>query len=324
MVTLLRKPALPAKYWLRANAGSVFRTLHAMGGSGAFSRTQLDRIRTSRSVAKERELRYYLASLYLSLGEHDAACELLPKASAARAMKRYCAVLSLARHNNLPIPVLSTNQELAVGNIESRLQSHRVLIAKVQQAGGFAVVGNAPAGQCHQSFDGLCTFYFNHYLRNPAIAGTASVHVVTPAWQEISGISSETLLLTGHSIFHRRSRVWERFSHTGAIREIVTVPRALWASWCNTLSASPTAGLLVLDWLSGALNSGELHGQQLQGYVAGFSTDTPVNNHSFDSEKLSARHNWALEPRCISQVIDQLAVSVGEFKSPLLPGDAEN
>ncbi|MEM7260219.1 MAG: hypothetical protein AAF404_22840, partial [Pseudomonadota bacterium] len=120
------------------------------------------------------------------------------------------------------------------------------------------------------------------------------------------------------SIFNRRSRVWERFAAIGNFKEIYTLPGSLWAQWYATLNTSPTAGLLTLGWIARGLQSGALDGLQLRGYVAGFSTVTPLGNHSFDNEKLSERHNWDQEPGHVVRILRQLDADIGDFNCPLI------
>lgn len=311
MISHFPKPGVPARYWLRAGTGSIFKVLHAMAQSGDFNSEGLGHIRESRDLHKERELRYYLASLYLLLNQVEAADELLGGHKAGDEMKRYCGLLNHCRRHALPMPSLTVRQEQALANIEERLRQESSLAHRIEQAGGVSVVGNAPASQLLSQRNDLCTFYFNGYRKNPAIEGIASVHVVTPSWRDYSGIESDALLLSGNNIFYRRSRVWERFVQVGCIAAIYTSPRVLWASLSSTLGASPSAGLLTLSWVNEMLRSGDLAGRRLDSHVEGFSLVKPDINHNYNSQTLSARHNWDLEPQLAAALVTSLHERTG-------------
>lgn len=312
MTFTLPKSVVPVKYWLRAESGEIFRSLNGMARSGNYSSEVLGQIRESRNLRKERELRYYLASLYLLIDQIESANELLESLKAGEEMKRYYALLNHCRKFALPMPSLNHRQEQALLNIDGRLRVGSSLAHRIEQAGGFSIVGNAPMSQPLSARDDLCTFYFNDYRKNPAIDSIASVHVVTPSWRDFSVVESDALLLSGNNILFRRSRVWERFDQVGCVAAIYTAPRALWASLTVTLGASPTAGLLVLNWVNDLLHTDDLTGKKLEGHVEGFSCVKPHTNHVYNNEKLSSTHNWDLEPQLAESLVYSLrSVSAG-------------
>jgi hypothetical protein len=273
--------------------------------TGNLSVEQLHRIRANGCTKKDRELAYYLSSLYLLLDAKEAANEVLSGIKPGAEMCRYFAVLQHCYAQALPMPGLNLKQEQALANITAKCRPESHLLQRIEQAGGFSVVGNAPVGRVVSKRNDLCTFYFNHYLKNAAIEGIASVHVVTPSWRDLSGVRSDALLISGNAIFHRRSRVWERFHQMGCVNAIYTVPVPYWAELFAALSASPTAGLLVLHWLSKLVGANR-SGPALAGHVAGFSPDKPSANHNYNREKLSPRHNWVLEPQLVERIVESL------------------
>jgi len=315
VISLFPTKVVSAKHWLKAGSGDVYAALQEMARTGEYNCYQLDQVLASGVVKKDRELQYALASLYMQLRIDDVAVDLLKRCGVGREMKHYFAVLNYAHNHSLAIPSLTAKQEHALRNINDRLRCHNSLIHRIEQAGGFSVVGNAPDDSPGSSYDGLCTFYFNHYRKNPSLEGVASVHVVTPSWTDFSNIQSDAVLLSGNSIFHRRSSVWERFTKTGCISSIYTVPREVWAGLYTALGTSPSAGLLVLSWLSELLRSEELEAKSLQGHVNGFSLNSPTVNHSFDNAVLSSAHNWTLEPQMVEQVINRLRYRLDNFHS---------
>lgn len=301
--------------WFRhRSAGEALGLLQKMAQTGDYTLNQLEAIRLNTELRKDRELTYSLSSLYLQLGQIETVDDLLRGHSPGAEMKRYFSVLRYSANQCLPMPQLSRRQELALGNIDDRLRGQQGLIHRVEQAGGFSVVGNAPTTVVLSARDDLCTFYFNAYGRNPGINGVASVHVVSPSWKNFADIESDAVLLSGNSIFHRRSKVWERFAQIGCINSIYLAPREVWVTLYSTLGGSPTAGLLVLSWLSTLLRSGNLNASNLDGHVAGFSLQTPAVNHSFNSDSLSARHNWALEPQLVEQTLYRLRHRIDNFQ----------
>ncbi len=318
MLSVLPRTGLPVKYWFRATPTVIFNHLHEIARNGRVTLAELDQIRLGNGVRKERELLYYLASLYLLINEDHIAGELLAGVRAGSAMKRYFAVLNHCRRQSLPMPGLSRRQQQTLDCLDNRLSGQPDLVAHINRSGGFSVVGNAPVAHVPEHRENLCTFYFNQYQKNSAIRGVASVHVVTPSWQNYTHVQSEAVMLSGNSIFHRRSRVWERFADATHIAAIYTPPATLWADLSVKLGTSPTAGLLLLTWVENLVDSGVLNKDGLQGYIDGFSVTRPLVNHSYDDEAVSSRHNWALEPDLVCGVIERFSENISGFESPLL------
>ena len=267
-----------------------------MARSGCFDVRQLDACGSAHVVNAAPDIRYALASLYLQLNEHQRALDLLAEQPARREMKWYFAVLAFSRTNQLPLPALTAQESDCISYLSAVLNPvGKTLLDLIASYNGFSVIGNAPGSRVFENRQNLCAFYFNDYRLNPRIKGHATVHVVTPSYRIEQIASAKVLCITGNSIFHRRSLVWQKFFKQRSYDAIFTLPRAQWDGLSQTLGNSPSAGLLMLDWLANELQSGALEKHGLSGIVGGFSAGVPSRNHTYDMVPASERHNWAAE-----------------------------
>jgi len=306
-----------AKTFQRYFRGEQLRQLDWMAYSGSFNSQSLDAI----SLAAERNrkvwskgLAYYMASLYLQLGEPEKSTELLRNTGRpSREMKWFCVLLLHCRANGVSLPKLTASEERSLDYIQERycdleFQTYRsgehsqlqvencsrsLLAGLFAEKSNFAVIGNAPSSSSTDNFslsDSYVSTFFNNYSLNPRVQGDPDIHVVTPAWQPVNGVEGMRLVITGNSIFHRRSKVWQRFANRPLYAGIHTLPREHWGSLVTKLNASPSAGLM---WLSFIDRYCDVKGKH--GLVAGFSEGAPTLNHSYDREPASPRHNWPAE-----------------------------
>lgn len=292
----------------------AFLKLDSLAQTGDYNSDLLRELQSVYGVTENRTTAYYLASLYLQLGDESSAKSVLSDCGPPTSqMKKYCAVLHFCKAEDLPLPKLTTD-ELSCLDYLARVVNPEYLGMDqlVYQYNGFSIVGNAPSENKVQDVESTCKFYFNSYKKNQRITHDATVHVVTPSWNSAEINGSQYLCITGNNIFYRRSRVWRKFIDNHSYRAVFTFPRALWAGLYKELNASPSAGLLTLSYIRSILQSG---GVVAEGYVAGFSVGEPVVNHDYDSEPASARHDWVAERvRCL-HCIDQLRQHCSRFTS---------
>lgn len=278
---------------IRPDTRALFRQLDGLAATAEYDTKLLDQFRNSNTVYRSRETVYYLASLYLHVGNTSAADELLSRFDTASVvMKRFFHVLAYSLRCHLPVPKLSTQEVRCVRFLEGKINPESdTLEQSVLKSGGFSVVGNAPGASFMSPHIGT-RFYFNSYANNRRISEDASIHVVTPSWNKKLTRNAGAICITGNDIFYRRSRVWQKFKNDYNYNAIFTVPANLWNSLYNELSTSPSAGLLIL----GMMNSiAEKYPGRLSGYVAGFSSGMPEVNHQYDAVPASIRHDWEAE-----------------------------
>jgi len=284
----------------------AMQCLGRMAASGACSAVALDEFVTT-LPAKVRSGSFpvacYLASLYLLEGDESRSVEMLrPFANARREMNRFAALLIFRRRLGLSIPRLSVSEHACLDYLEQRLVDGPEVLAEVlQHSDGIAVYGNAPGAVFPEPAAALCTFMFNDYRCNPRIAGTPRFHVVTPAFKMTATGGASHLMITGNSIFHRRSHVWRRFMQLPRYTHIHVFPRALWSRLYNRLDAPPSAGALVIACLVGQQ---EVRGKQA--VIGGFSLSDDLQNHAYDNTPKSARHNWPAERELLSGLLCEL------------------
>lgn len=288
---------------MRTTDRVLYRQLDELAAGGDFDKELLDHLRISAERAKSRVVVYYLASLYLQLGEESVAHGLLASLrGASSSMKKFFHVLSYCYRLQLPVPKLTAQELSCIDYLDRSISSVKEVEQQVLDKGGFSIVGNAP-GAVRAGLPDACKFYFNSYQRNSSIKGKATIHVVTPSWKAPDTDHSSCLCITGNSIFHRKSRVWQKFINEGNYPAIYTVPRALWRSLRVELGTSPSAGLLIVALVA---EIAARHPQVLKGHVAGFSFSEPDVNHEYDSEPASARHNWTAEAVALRRFIEVL------------------
>ena len=311
----------------RCFKGEHLRALDWMAYSGSFDSTALDHIADALSARSgSKGLKYYLASLYLQLGEADKVDALLNTTGMASSEMKWFAMLMLyCRYRELPLPRLKRSDDQCLDYLQEKylsfknpaaFQSEQSSVKQftclLQSKKYFAVIGNAPVSTTDtdsrfQLTDDCLSVCFNNYHLNPRIEGQAFVHVVTPSWrsggQWRSGgrVHGKHLIITGNSIFHRRSKVWRRFSDQPRYTRIHTVPREIWSSLVEKLGASPSAGLLLLSYFVRHLDINDK-----DGLVAGFSEDIPVQNHSYDSDPVSLAHNWIAEAAMRGKILQSI------------------
>lgn len=290
---------------IRPATRALVKQLDGLAASGDFDLPLLDQLRELPEITGSRMAVYYLASLYLQSDEESAARQILLSLNGSSSvMKKFYRVLSCSRRNNLAVPELSTVEKSCIEYLDAAVNPPANSIEhQLSEAGGFSIVGNAPGTTVKNTPDEWCRFYFNSYLKNPAITDRASIHVVTPSWQTDETESDSSLCITGNSIFHRRSHVWRKFIDKKDHPAIYTVPRSLWRSLYLELGTSPSAGLLIAGLLAEITARKP---QTLSGYIAGFSFGISGSNHEYDAEPASSRHNWTGEAVVLKRLIGEL------------------
>ena len=305
----------------RCFRGEHLRALDWIAYSGSFDSAALDHIADALSARSgSKGLIYYLASLYLQLGETDKVDALLKTTGKASSEMKWFAMLMLyCRYRELPLPRLKRSDDQCLdylqekylnfkspADFQSEQSSVKQFTRLLQSKKHFAVIGNAPVSATDtdnrfQLTDDCLSICFNNYHLNPRIEGQAIVHVVTPSWRSGGQVHGKHLIITGNSIFHRRSKVWRRFSDQPPYTGIHTIPREIWSSLVEKLEASPSAGLLLLSYF-------ERHPDisDKDGVVAGFSDDVPVQNHSYDSDPVSSAHNWIAEMEMRRKILQSI------------------
>lgn len=294
----------------RLRFGGLFIKIDKLARTAKYDLYTLDQLRPA---LDNKAQHYYLASLYLQLNQEQLAHELLLAAgTASREMKNYFHVLSYSRKNSLPLPVLSISEYRSLDYLDKVLQPPKKLAELLSCFDGVTVLGNAPGSDSLSASTDSCVFCFNHYRKNPRISGNtavhATVHVVTPSYDAIELSNSEYLCFTGNSIFHRRSQVWKQFSDIQTFKGIYTLPAELWSELYQQLDGSPTAGLLILRYVSQ-----QAADKSFVCRVGGFSRDVPLQNHEYDDVPFSSVHNWGAESQHLERVLQQLAISCSEL-----------
>lgn len=291
-------------YPIHATEWKLYKQLDNMAASGDFDKERLDHIRVSVGSARNRVVVYYLASLYLQLGEDLVAWELISELDgASSSMKKFFHVLSFCHRSNLPVPKLTVQEKSCIDYLDRAINpEHASVEQQILEKGSFSIVGNSPGGEW-TALPEACKFYFNSYRRNSSIKCNATIHVVTPSWKAHDTDHHSLLCITGNSIFHRKSRVWQKFIAAENYPAIYTVPRSLWRSLRVELGASPSAGLLIVALVA---EISARHPQVLTGHVAGFSFANAGVNHDYDSEPASKRHNWSAEAVVLHRLMEEL------------------
>lgn len=286
-----------SQFAYRSEVNTLFNELNAMAQHGNYDLETLERFQSQADVSKNKTLIYSLSSLYLHLGQTCRARQLLNDAGrASQEMKRYFSVLRFSRDNNLPCPGLTSREQRCLDYISAVLNPDELTIEQyIVSCGSFSIVGNAPGSGPVETIENSCRIFFNDYRKNTRINDVASIHVVTPSWK-IKSSSSDYLCITGNSIFHRRSLVWQKFMDTQNYKGIFTLPRLLWSDLSQELGSPPSAGTLVIAHVAKALQAQKPGVRSnIRGYIAGISDGKPAVNHAYDRVKVSSRHNWPVE-----------------------------
>lgn len=303
--------------------------LDRLAYSGSFDCELLDKVAVGFSgKGADKGLIYYVASLYLQLGETTKAGTLLRSAGRPSAeMKYFLMVLQHCKTTGLPLPKLCSREQRCLEYLQGYCCGavSSTGIGDSQDIGcslssvfhgkdKFSVVGNAPANDAVinekiELTEDCASVCFNNYSSNPRIVGEALIHVVTPAWRFTQPHINQHLVITGNSVFYRRSRVWRKFLDCPPCAGIHTLPRQLWSELVEALQASPSAGLLFISYLERYCDLAEK-----QGLIAGFSGKVPTSNHSYDREPLSDRHNWPEEKLIQHRLLQNLATKSGSLK----------
>ena len=292
---------------LRPRVNRLFRQMDSLAKSSDYDISDLDKIRGSSALCGCKETVYYLASLYLTLGESSIANDLLSTYdSASSVMKKYFHVLSHSKIQKLPTPRLTKDESSCLEFLQTAVNSsNNTFESAVLGRGKFSLVGNAPGSVFQQSHEGV-RIYFNNYISNNRITEEAELHVVTPSWDTDLTKAADVICITGCNIFYRRSRVWQKFINNRNQTTIYTVPAHIWSSLYKELAASPSAGLLVLSWIE---NISSRNPHVLTGHVAGFSESNLSINHDYDAEPASNRHNWQMERVIRERIVESLSRS---------------
>ena len=285
----------------------LHRQLDSLAGTGDFDIDILHSIRSQCGAKVSHSLRYYLASLYLQRGDMSSTDALLGnQKSASREMKKFCHVLIYSRQRGYSVPPLSEDERGCLNYLENVLKPMTLSFARViSQHEGILVCGNAPGDNLIECPDSWCKIVFNDYPKNPRIKDTATIHVVTPSWQQLPVRESEYLCITGNDIFYRRSSVWKRFLYHQYFKAVFTVPGTLWKDLYQRLSCPPSAGLLMLSYLESLVRQGEI-AANMPFMVAGFSSNQSGVNHTYDSIPASNRHNWTAERVVYDGLLNEL------------------
>lgn len=279
----------------RGSVQQVSTAINQLAASGHFDTCILDGILSSlhnSGLINDKPVTYYLASLYLQLGDNAQASELLKHAGkATRELKWFASLMLHAIDGKLPLPMLSSRERRCLDYLGSRVQvSDNAMANLFFLRDSFAVVGNAPGSLVVDSGDNSCKVFFNEYQKNPRLQGNPTLHVVTPSWNPINPVTVRHLCITGNNIFHRRSRVWRKFLCLPEYEQVYTLPQSLWRELSQELEAPPSAGMALLAYVADYV---ELTGKA--GLVGGFSSVVENTNHSYDAVPLSSRHNWSGE-----------------------------
>ncbi len=304
------------RFTLRPSHYVAFMQLDSYASTGNFDVYKLKNVQSVAGAVENKTLAYYLASLYLQLGEDVQAYELLVRFTKASVeMKCYFNVLAFSQCKQLPMPRL-TNTELDCIDYLKQVMNpaNQSMIDVINLFGSFSIVGNAPAENAASPIASSCKFYFNDYRKNSRVTDVATVHVVTPSWSMDPSDQSEYLCITGNNIFSRRSNVWRKFVKNQRYKAVYTLPRQLWSELSVELASSPSAGLLILSYVARGMVAGQFP-SPITGYVAGFSSGQSALNHSYDSVPLSERHNWPAEAIVYQRDLDQLASACEHFLS---------
>ena len=289
----------------RPAARTLYKRLDGLAASGDFDASLLDQFRYLPELHKSPVNAYYLASLYLQLGDESAAWDVLSSLSgSSSAMKKFYHVLSFCKQSKLPVPILNAAEKSCIDYLDAAINPAGVTIEqRLLDAGGFSIVGNAPGGSLKDTPVEWCKFYFNSYLKSSRITDIASVHVVTPSWKIEETKNTNCICITGNSIFYRRSRVWMKFIANENHAAIYTLPRSLWRSLYTELGTSPSAGLLIVAMVADITTRNP---QSFGGHIAGFSFGVPGTNHDYDLERASKRHNWTVEAMILKRLVGEL------------------
>ena len=110
----------------RPASRALYKRLDRLAASGDFDINLLDQLRLLPETQKSRFTVYYLASLYLQLGDESTARDMLSSTVGwSPAIKKFYCVLSFCRQSLLPVPKLNAAEGIA--QIISIQQSiHRV------------------------------------------------------------------------------------------------------------------------------------------------------------------------------------------------------
>ncbi len=293
-------------------AKHAFSYLNTVATTGLFSRQTLDQFYEVLSIEGHcihKHLLYYLASLYLQVGENDRVRQLLMSTGAASPeMSWFAALMLYARRNGFEIPIQNVDDEKCLEFLEQRLiDSASAISEEIVANSSVAIIGNAPSANMSICADDDVSFCFNNYTCNQRITGTSVFHVVTPSWELGQSAGESRLFITGNNIFHRRSRVWRRFSDC-QYQSVSCFPKELWSRLYLQLKAPPSAGLLMMSCLSEITFPDDV-----AIVVTGFSESTPLVNHDYDRVPASSRHNWdeeAFQRKVALEILQAKAASL--------------
>ncbi len=279
----------------RGTARQASIVIDQLASSGHFDTWMLDGILSRLSDTKlinDKHLVYYLASLYLQIGDKRQAHELLRGSGRVTLeQKWFASVMLYSMDSGLCLPTLSNDERRCLEYLGSRIQIADTAMANLfNSRRRFAVIGNAPGLPVDTTAEHTCSVYFNEYQKNPRLPDNPLLHVVTPAWKPVSPVLTRNLCVTGNNIFHRRSRVWRKFLNLPEYERLYTLPQSLWRDLSKQLQSPPSAGICLLAYVA---NYVDLAGKS--GLIGGF-TDTDAGlNHSYDAVPMSTRHNWSAE-----------------------------
>jgi len=161
-------PLIGDNLLFRPASRALFKQLDQFAASGDYDASHLDQLRCIPEILKSRLTVYYLASLYLQLGDEATGRELLLTLSGSTpAMKKFYHILSFCRRSKLPLPKLSAAEKRCVDYLDAVINpSGKTIEQQLLAAGGFSIVGNAPGTALDIIPSEWCRFYFNGYLGN--------------------------------------------------------------------------------------------------------------------------------------------------------------
>ncbi len=141
---------------------------------------------------------------------------------------------------------------------------------------------------------------FNNYCSDEQCGKNINVWVKSPNFYEpdkLLNVNVGWTIISGPDICYTMSD-WSRVKLTlenGG--KVLTPPLELWQELVGILKAPPSAGLLIIMWITQI--TGKLDGLSVAGFQSFSDDEQEQYHHSSSTHKAGARHNWQEEKKLL-------------------------
>jgi hypothetical protein len=295
---------------------AIVRSIHYRRLKFGWSRDELSELTKSRTFLTHKTNATFcaiVASLLLEAEEIESCSRVLKEMvtkNTISAIDGYLALSVFAATQRIYTTKYKPDTIADMSNLISKFHSFSSLVETELQGKSIALVGNATSergqhkGKYIDSHDHVIRFnnfstdhrYVKDYGKKFTIWGrTPSIHEVP----ERNDLIIHTILFSGSFLLHVKNNNWKwmlKFLHQNI--NLVLFDDSAFRSLITQLDAPPSIGLLT------AYNLNLLTSGLSQVSYFGFDFNTSPQNHYFDNQRPSKRHNWHTEKNIFTQITD--------------------